>query len=174
MRGACHRCRFVSYFSRYGRHPINARPTSGRCKPASSVTGQEHPRARFILALPHYGNQGGEPSSIIRQGDWKLIHYYEDGRDELYNLRIDETESEPLNVQYLEKVEFLSKKLSVWLTEVGARYPEPDPQYNPAAEALYKKKTRERMMKTLEATRKKQLGKDFKPNADWWGSETKD
>ena len=50
----------------------------------------------------------------------------------------------------------------------------PDPQYNPAAEALYKKKTRERMMKTLEATRKKQLGKDFKPNADWWGSETKD
>jgi len=30
------------------------------------------------------------------------------------------------------------------------------------------------MMKTLEATRKKQLGKDFKPNADWWGSETKD
>lgn len=76
-------------------------------------------------------------------------------------------------MQYPEKVEFLSKKLSVWLTEVGARYPEPDPQYNPAAEALYKKKTRERMMKTLEATRKKQLGKDFKPNADWWGAKRK-
>ena len=28
---------------------------------------------------PHYGNQGGEPSSIIRQSDWKLIHYWEDG-----------------------------------------------------------------------------------------------
>ncbi|HMP31455.1 MAG TPA: sulfatase, partial [Saprospiraceae bacterium] len=27
---------------------------------------------------PHYGNQGGDPSSIIRKGDWKLIHYYED------------------------------------------------------------------------------------------------
>ena len=24
---------------------------------------------------PHYGNQGGEPSSIIREGDWKLIYY---------------------------------------------------------------------------------------------------
>ena len=28
---------------------------------------------------PHYGNQGGEPSSIISQNDWKLIHYHEDG-----------------------------------------------------------------------------------------------
>ena len=24
---------------------------------------------------PHYGNQGGEPSSMIMEGDWKLIHY---------------------------------------------------------------------------------------------------
>ena len=38
---------------------------------------------------PHYGNQGGEPSSIIRRGPWKLIHYYEDGLDELYNLDDD-------------------------------------------------------------------------------------
>ena len=38
---------------------------------------------------PHYGNQGGEPSSIIMQGDWKLIHYLESGRDELYDLGED-------------------------------------------------------------------------------------
>ena len=38
---------------------------------------------------PHYGNQGGEPSAIIRKGDWKLIHYYEDGNDELYQLSKD-------------------------------------------------------------------------------------
>jgi len=35
----------------------------------------------LIWHYPHYGNQGGEPSSIIRLGDWKLIHYYEDGRN---------------------------------------------------------------------------------------------
>jgi len=39
---------------------------------------------------PHYGNQGGDPSSIIRRGPWKLIHYYEDGHDELYNLETDQ------------------------------------------------------------------------------------
>lgn len=38
---------------------------------------------------PHYGNQGGEPSGIVRHGDFKLIRYYEDGREELYNLRDD-------------------------------------------------------------------------------------
>ena len=38
---------------------------------------------------PHYGNQGGEPSSIIRKQNWKLIHYWEDDRDELYDLAQD-------------------------------------------------------------------------------------
>ena len=49
-------------------------------------TIQERP---LIWHYPHYGNQGGEPSSIIREGEWKLIHYYEDGREELYNLSND-------------------------------------------------------------------------------------
>ena len=26
---------------------------------------------------PHYGNQGGDPSAIIRKGNWKLIYYFE-------------------------------------------------------------------------------------------------
>jgi hypothetical protein len=45
---------------------------------------------------PHYGNQGGEPSSIIMEGDWKLIHYHEDGRDELYHLGNDISEQNDL------------------------------------------------------------------------------
>ncbi|MFP6766086.1 MAG: sulfatase [Planctomycetaceae bacterium] len=45
---------------------------------------------------PHYGNQGGEPGAIVRSGDWKLIHYYEDGRDELYNLVSDPGEQSDL------------------------------------------------------------------------------
>jgi arylsulfatase A-like enzyme len=41
---------------------------------------------------PHYGNQGGEPSSIITEANWKLIYYHEDGRNELYNLAADPRE----------------------------------------------------------------------------------
>lgn len=60
---------------------------------------------------PHYGNQGGEPFSIIRRGDWKLIYYYEDLRCELYDLAMDVEESEPLNIQYPEKVKGLKTLL---------------------------------------------------------------
>ena len=38
---------------------------------------------------PHYSNQGGRPGAAIRQGDFKLIEYYEDGRTEMFNLRDD-------------------------------------------------------------------------------------
>jgi len=38
---------------------------------------------------PHYSNQGGEPGSAIREGDWKLIEFHQDSRRELYNLRDD-------------------------------------------------------------------------------------
>lgn len=38
------------------------------------------PPSTLFWHYPHYGNQGGEPSSIIRRGHWKLIHYYADQR----------------------------------------------------------------------------------------------
>ena len=41
------------------------------------LQGKSIPERALYWHYPHYGNQGGEPSSIIRQGDWKLIHYYE-------------------------------------------------------------------------------------------------
>jgi len=131
------------------------------------------PRALY-WHYPHYGNQGGEPSSVIRDGDWKLIHYYEDDRDELYNLRIDETEMEPLNAQYPEKTEYLSKKLAVWLTDVGALLPVPDPQYDPVEEAAYKLQQQTVTRERLEKQRKEMLDNQYRPNADWWGSTTID
>ena len=138
------------------------------------LNGETLPARALYWHYPHYGNQGGEPSSVIRDGDWKLIHYYEDGRDELYNLKLDETESEPLNAQYPEKVAFLSKKLSVWLTEAGGKYPVADPQYDSRKEAEYKQKQQTLFLQHLEEQRKQQLSDSFVPNEDWWGSQTKD
>ncbi len=123
---------------------------------------------------PHYGNQGGEPSSVIRDGDWKLIYYYEDGRNELYNLTIDPSEKETLNAQYPEIVDYLSKKLSVWLTEVNAKYPVPDPLYDPIKEAEYKYTQQTKTKEFLEKQRMQMLQLDYKPNEDWWGSSTID
>jgi arylsulfatase A-like enzyme len=65
------------------------------------LTGGTLPERPLIWHYPHYGNQGGEPSSIIRLGDWKLIHYYEDGREELYNLKTDLEETTDISTEIL-------------------------------------------------------------------------
>lgn len=121
---------------------------------------------------PHYGNQGGEPSSTILDGEWKLISYHEDGRNELYNLKIDESESEPLNAQYPDRVKELRLKLEGWLLEVKAKMPVADPLYDPIKEHQFKEKNRTITLQNVEKTRVMMLSKDYQPNKDWWGSKT--
>lgn len=72
---------------------------------------------------PHYGNQGGSPGAALRLGDYKLIHFYEDGRKELYNLAEDLGETTDLAGQLPEKVAELSAMLTAWQKEVDAKVP---------------------------------------------------
>ena len=119
---------------------------------------------------PHYGNQGGEPSSIIMEGDWKLIHYHEDGRDELYNLGHDVAEQNDLIAKDKKRGEQMRKKLDGWLKQTNAKFPKPDPKFDSAK--------REARWKNIESSGKQRLEKqhanflapDYKPNKDWWGS----
>ena len=119
---------------------------------------------------PHYGNQGGEPSAIVRSGDWKLIHYYEDGRDELYNLAADIGEQTDVAAEHPAIAAALRAKIDRLLKETGARLPRPNPNYD-AEEA---KRDEEAIRTKGLAAREKQhagyLDPNFKPNKDWWGS----
>ena len=124
----------------------------------------------LIWHYPHYGNQGGEPSSIIRLGDWKLIHYYEDGHEELYNLRSDLEEKNNVAEQNKELVTKLSTELFAMLDEMGARYPVKDPKYNSKSEEDYLNKVKNKRLPLLEKQRMKFLSKDFDPKNNWWGS----
>ncbi|MEY4485231.1 MAG: Arylsulfatase, partial [Verrucomicrobiota bacterium] len=60
---------------------------------------------------PHYGNQGGAPHGAIREGDWKLIEWYEDGALELYHIPQDISEKHNLSAEEPEKVKALHEKL---------------------------------------------------------------
>jgi arylsulfatase A-like enzyme len=82
---------------------------------------------------PHYGNQGGAPHGAIRDGDWKLIEWFEDGAVELYNIPQDISEKTNLAAQHPDKVAALRAKLIAWRTEVGAVMPTPNPNYDPNA-----------------------------------------
>ena len=132
--------------------------------------GETPSERALIWHFPHYGNQGGEPSSIIRRGEWKLIHYYEDGRKELYNLTNDISETTDLAVDYPEKVELLGKELFDYLTEVGAKYATPDPAYSEAKAKEHLQKMEFEKMPSLEKQRMNFLSKDFDPKNNWWGS----
>ncbi len=123
---------------------------------------------------PHYGNQGGEPSSMIRKGDWKLIHYYEDGRDELYNLQNDLSENINVAGSNPEVVARLKDDLLQYLEKVGARLPVRDPSYDAERERAYLKKVREERWPALENQRLNYLADDFDPENNWWGSELTD
>ena len=76
---------------------------------------------------PHYGNQGGSPASAIRDGDWKLIHWYENDRFELFNLRNDVGEHNNLLISEPKKTKDLKKKLAKWLKHQNAYYPTKNP-----------------------------------------------
>lgn len=122
---------------------------------------------------PHYGNQGGEPSSVIQQNGWKLIHYWEDGHQELYKL--PSTEHDSLNVisKHSEIATNLSKNLMVWLKDVNAKFPTEDPKFdNFKAQNRYSN-TINKKWPALEKHRMEVLSKDFQPNETWWKSKIK-
>jgi arylsulfatase A-like enzyme len=125
----------------------------------------------LIWHYPHYGNQGGEPSSIIREGNWKLIHYYEDHREELFDLTADPSETTDVSAQHPELRERLHGRLFDYLNTTGARFPEKDPAYDAGAEKVYLKKIVDDMLPRLEKQRMGMLSPEYRPNADWWGSE---
>ena len=69
-----------------------------------------------------------------------------------------------------ELVSKLSEQLFAYLNEVGARYPEKDPEYKPELEAQYLEKIRTERWPQLEKQRLEFLSKDYDPGNDWWGS----
>lgn len=84
-------------------------------------------RPPLFWHYPHYGNQGGAPCGAIRDGDWKLIEWFEDGSLELYNIPRDIGEKTNLAAAQPEKVKELHAKLIAWRKEVGAAMPTGNP-----------------------------------------------
>ena len=88
---------------------------------------QHIPEWDLYWHYPYYGNQGGSPSSAVRRRDWKLIRFYEDSREELYSLATDVSESEDLVSTQIEMINELSEALDIWLGQVNAHLPIPNP-----------------------------------------------
>lgn len=78
---------------------------------------------------PHYHPGGATPYSAIRDGDWKLIEFFEDNRVELYNLKDDIGEQANLAAKWPQQAKQLRERLQAWRQQVGAQMPTPNPDY---------------------------------------------
>jgi arylsulfatase A len=101
---------------------------------ASVVRGGNAPaRDALYWHFPHYSNHGMQsPGGAIRQGDFKLLDYFENNSVQLFNLREDPGEQRDLASSQPAKVEELRARLQAWRKETGAQMLTPNPQYDPS------------------------------------------
>lgn len=138
------------------------------------LKGGSIPDRPLFWHYPHYGNQGGEPSAIILKGPWKLIHYFEDNRDELYQIRRDLGEQRNLADQHPDRVRAMRKELETWQGDVGARFPTRNPKYNEAAAAAYLERLRSTGIPNRTREHARFLDPDFVPRGGWWQDRNKE
>ena len=79
---------------------------------------------------PHYSNQGVEPGSAIRLGKYKLIDNFEKGRQELYDLENDISETKDISSANPAKTQQLFTLLQAWRLNNNAKMMEPNPKWN--------------------------------------------
>ena len=87
-----------------------------------------HPETRYAERIDRIGIDDGEtsktkPHSAIRAGNWKLIHFYENDADELYDLSRDPSEAKNLASARPDHAETLRNQLLTYLKDANARFP---------------------------------------------------
>jgi arylsulfatase A-like enzyme len=87
-----------------------------------ALAGNSLDRDSLYWHYPHYSNQGGIPAGAIRQGKYKLLERYEDGRVHLYDLEADIGESNDLAAEMPDKVRQMRSQLHDWYQSVDAKF----------------------------------------------------
>lgn len=108
-------------------------------------------RSALFWHLPTYTtNYGRTPCAVIREGDWKLIHWFGDyldttgftpddkpygklvvgQRTELFDLREDPSETHNLATERPKKATHLTNALQAWLKRTKAKLPTPNPDFD--------------------------------------------
>ena len=126
------------------------------------LTGEQKALERDAIMwhFPGYLGAGADqwrttPVSSVRAGDWKLLEFLEDGRQELYNLKDDIGEEHNLAAENPEKVKELHETILAWRDEVGAKMPTKNTEKG--AQAAKKRTPQERKERKRA---RKAVGKD--------------
>ncbi len=82
-------------------------------------------RDTLYFHYPHYYTTTS-PVSAVREGNWKLLEYFEDSHLELYDLVADPGERQNLAAENPQVADRLRDKLHAWRTSVDAQLPSPN------------------------------------------------
>jgi arylsulfatase A-like enzyme len=103
------------------------------------LTGRgQFTRDALYWHYPHYSNQSAndgrldQPGAAIRQGDYKLIEFYQDNHVELYDLKNDPSERHDLAPTRPKQAAALRQTLAAWRQAVGAQMMTANPLRNTA------------------------------------------
>lgn len=96
---------------------------------AAGLAGQAFPDRPLFWHYPHYTNQGGRPSGVMRAGDWVLVEFYDADKTELYHLPTDPGQKHDLATRDPVRVAAMRAALAAWRTANDARKNEPNPAF---------------------------------------------
>jgi arylsulfatase A len=88
-------------------------------------------REELVFHFPHYQSDDG-PSSAIRLGNLKLIHFYDDDRIAVFDLAKDISERNNLAQQMPQEARMLKGRLDQYLTAINAQLPTPNSNFDPS------------------------------------------
>jgi arylsulfatase A-like enzyme len=97
------------------------------------IAGQDGPVRSLYWHFPAYleAYRGSDdtwrttPVSALRAGKWKLLHFFEDERTELYDLGVDPGETTDLASVWPDTATALLAELRSWWDATGAYIPVP-------------------------------------------------
>ena len=89
--------------------------------------GDKFGRAKASIGVDDFVVSQTRPHSAIRKGDYKLLHFQEDDRTELYNVKKDPAEERNLALEQAGKTVELAASLESYLDQVNARMAKAQP-----------------------------------------------
>jgi arylsulfatase A-like enzyme len=97
------------------------------------LRGESIAQRAIYWHYPHYGNQGGAPSSAVREGRWKLIEWDENKTIELFDLQTDPGETRNIADSKTDVTARLRELLADWRRDVAAKPTTPNPNFRSAS-----------------------------------------
>jgi arylsulfatase A-like enzyme len=78
----------------------------------------------LVWHYPHYHGSTWRPGAAIREGNWKLVEFFEEDKVELFNLENDPGESQDLAAVEPGKADQLQEQLHEYIKQRGGNFPE--------------------------------------------------